>query len=115
MEDVKKELENHEDRIRMLENEVAENRKEWKLISRIEETVNKINASTARTEENIKELRKDIDFDRQEIQGLKKQRDDDHYVKPLTKRDKLNDTLIAGVIMLVLGAIIGAILSNIGL
>lgn len=115
MEALKKEVEDHDIRLRRLEEEVAENRKEWKVISIMNALLSEIKEATARTEENIKELRKDIEFDKKEIEKLKKQRDDDHFIKPLGKRDKLVDSVLSGTLMLVVGAIIGAILANIGL
>lgn len=115
MEDLKKEVEDHDNRIRKLEEEVAENRKGWQLISVMNDLLTDVKESTARTEENVKELRKDIEFDKQEIQKLKDQRNQDHYIKPLGKKERLAEQAITSIVLLVIGALAGAILSNIGL
>lgn len=115
MEDLKKEVEDHDNRIRKLEEEVAENRRDWKTIATLTEMLSEIKDSTARTEENIKELRKDIEYDKVEIQKLKDQRNADHWEKPLSKKERLSEQITNGVAMLVIGALVGALLASIGL
>lgn len=115
MEEIRKELDDHDNRLRRLETEIAENRKSWKVIEVMNELLSEIKVSTARTEENVRELRKDIEADHKEIQKLKDQRDQDHYVAPLTKKERLVEQVTNGIVMLVVGAVIGAILANIRL